>query len=62
MRRRHQKVVSVGAGLLMLVAYVSAAERLQIVWPTPNTAWADGKGAAQWLQHAGGGDPESGEQ
>jgi murein DD-endopeptidase MepM/ murein hydrolase activator NlpD len=60
MMRRHQKVVSAGAGLLMLVAYVSAAERLQIVWPTPNTAWADGKGAAQWLQHAGGGDPESG--
>jgi murein DD-endopeptidase MepM/ murein hydrolase activator NlpD len=36
------------------------AERLQLVWPTPSTAWAEGKPPAQWLQHAGSGDPESG--
>lgn len=34
--------------------------RLQLVWPTPSTAWAEGKTAAQWLQHAGSGDPASG--
>jgi murein DD-endopeptidase MepM/ murein hydrolase activator NlpD len=37
-----------------------AAERLQLVWPTPNPAWAEGKPAAAFLQHAGSGDPESG--
>ena len=37
-----------------------AAERLQLVWPTSSTAWADGKPPAQWLQHAGSGDPDSG--
>lgn len=36
------------------------AERLQLVWPTPSTAWADGKPPSQWLQHAGSGEPESG--
>lgn len=37
-----------------------AAERLELAWPTPNTAWAEGKPIAQYLQHAGSGDPESG--
>jgi murein DD-endopeptidase MepM/ murein hydrolase activator NlpD len=37
-----------------------AAERMQLVWPTPSTAWAEGKPQAQWLQHAGSGDPDSG--
>jgi murein DD-endopeptidase MepM/ murein hydrolase activator NlpD len=36
------------------------AERLKIVWPTPSTAWAEGKPARDFLQHAGSGDPESG--
>jgi peptidoglycan LD-endopeptidase LytH len=39
---------------------VLAAERLQVVWPTPNTAWAEGKPLAAFIQHAGSGDPESG--
>ena len=37
-----------------------AAERLDLTWPTPNTAWADGKPISDFLQHAGSGDPESG--
>ena len=35
-------------------------ERLQLVWPTPNPAWAEGKPPSQWLQHAGSGETESG--
>jgi peptidoglycan LD-endopeptidase LytH len=42
--------------------WVSAAgaERLHLVWPTPSTAWAEGKPPSQWLQHAGSGDPATG--
>ena len=36
------------------------AGRVEIVWPTPNPAWADGKPAREFLQHAGSGDAESG--
>lgn len=32
----------------------------KLVWPTPSTAWAEGKPPAQWLQHAGSGDPATG--
>lgn len=38
----------------------AAGERLELVWPTPNRAWADGKPPSEWLQHAGSGDPSSG--
>lgn len=41
-------------------AAAPAAERLKIVWPTPSTAWMDGRPASEFLQHAGSGDPESG--
>ena len=37
-----------------------AADRFPLVWPTPNTAWADGRPASTWLQHAGSGDPDTG--
>lgn len=36
------------------------AQELELVWPTPSTAWADGKPRSTYLQHAGSGDPESG--
>ncbi len=36
------------------------ARRVEIVWPTPNTAWADGRGLGDILQDAGSGDPLSG--
>ncbi len=48
----------VGAGAA--VASAPAADRVEIVWPTPNTAWADGRPLADYAQHAGSGDPESG--
>ncbi|MDO8545555.1 MAG: M23 family metallopeptidase [Opitutaceae bacterium] len=36
------------------------AQRIELVWPTPSTAWAEGKSATSFLQHAGSGDPQSG--
>lgn len=39
---------------------LSAAERVDLVWPTPNTAWAEGRSLGAYLQDAGSGDPESG--
>jgi murein DD-endopeptidase MepM/ murein hydrolase activator NlpD len=49
--------------VLALVAAISArgaGERVEIVWPTPNPAWAEGRPARDYLQHAGSGDPGSG--
>lgn len=47
-------------GLVAFAGVAPAAERLKLVWPTPGTAWAEGKPASAFLQHAGSGDPESG--
>ena len=52
--------IAVLLGALASLLSASGAERLQLVWPTPSTAWADGKSPGEWLQHAGSGDPESG--
>ncbi len=50
-----------GIVLCWLGAAIAAAqERLELVWPTPSRAWAEGKPATEWLQHAGSGDPQSG--
>lgn len=53
--------------LSLLVTFVvatttalGAGERLQLVWPTPNPAWSEGKPIGAYIQHAGSGDPESG--
>lgn len=52
------------AAMLMLIAPAicpaMAAERFELVWPTPSTAWAEGRPASAFLQHAGSGDPRSG--
>lgn len=51
------------AGMMVVslgLTEAQGAERLKIVWPTPSTAWAEGKPAHHFLQHAGSGDPESG--
>ena len=48
------------ASLIALKVSASAADRVDFVWPTPNTAWADGKPPTDYLQHAGSGDPTSG--
>jgi murein DD-endopeptidase MepM/ murein hydrolase activator NlpD len=45
-------------GTLMPVSL--RAGRVEIDWPTPNPAWAAGKPARDFLQHAGSGDAESG--
>lgn len=41
-------------------ANAASAERFTLVWPTPSTAWAEGRPPSEWLQHAGSGDPASG--
>jgi len=47
-----------GFGLTMVLA--RAAAPFELVWPTPDRAWAEGRPPAQWLMHAGSGDPDSG--
>lgn len=51
-----------GALALALIAGSSstAAERLELTWPTPLTAWERGRPPGEILQHAGSGDPASG--
>src|SRR3954471_9335673 len=44
----------------VLLATARSAERIELAWPTPNQAWAQGKPVSEYLQHAGSGDPESG--
>ena len=46
------------AGVLAVAS--RAAERVDIVWPTPNPAWANGKPLVDYVQHAGSGEVESG--
>jgi len=47
--------------LLLLAGTVArGAERVELAWPTPNPAWAEGRPLGDFLQHAGSGDPESG--
>lgn len=50
------------AGILFLACagLASAADTLELVWPTPNRGWVDNRPASQWLQHAGSGEAESG--
>lgn len=45
---------------LWSTATVFAADRIAIVWPTPNDAFAKGGPISSFLQDAGSGDPESG--
>ena len=45
---------------LLLAAAAGAAGRVEIGWPTPNPAWAEGLALGDYLQHAGSGEPESG--
>jgi hypothetical protein len=47
--------------VLLLSGGLRAAERVELVWPTPNPGWVDGRSPKEFLQHAGSGDPESGE-
>jgi murein DD-endopeptidase MepM/ murein hydrolase activator NlpD len=50
-------------GLAIFLGLVSAAlavGRVEISWPTPNRAWAEGRPLGDYLQQAGSGKPESG--
>ncbi len=59
--QRWRMVVSlVCAGLVIVVSTSAASDRIELVWPSPNSAWAEGRPPEQWLQHAGSGDPQSG--
>lgn len=55
-----KRIFAIFLGLVGLVAAGAAAERFPLVWPTSGTAWAEGRKPAEWLQHAGSGEPESG--
>lgn len=46
--------------LTLAIVRLSAAERMELVWPTPNRAWAEGKPIDAYIQHAGSGDAQSG--
>lgn len=51
---------TLGCALAASLAVRAAGERIEIVWPTPNPAWEEGRPPAGFLQHAGSGDPDSG--
>ena len=53
-------VVIIAAAISLLLTDVVGGERLKIVWPTPSTAWAEGRPPREYLQHAGSGEWESG--
>lgn len=46
--------------VLLLVALTARAQRIEVDWPTPSTAFAEGRPIAEFLQHAGTGDPMAG--
>jgi peptidoglycan LD-endopeptidase LytH len=58
--RRRWRIAPAFLIFAVLALAARAADRFELVWPTPNRAWADGRPAAEYLQHAGSGDPESG--
>lgn len=53
-------LVTCAALAWLQLGFAASTERFELVWPTPSTAWAEGKPPSQWLQHAGSGDPDSG--
>ena len=47
-------------GLSVSVSATLAAPPVELSWPTPSTAFAEGRHSDTFLQHAGSGDPASG--
>lgn len=45
---------------LAVSGVVALAERIEISWPTPNEAWAKGRGYESWVQPTVSGEPTSG--
>ncbi|MSU50034.1 MAG: M23 family metallopeptidase [Opitutus sp.] len=60
MMRLAGQIFAFCVGAFLLGGHAGGAERFQLAWPTSGTAWAEGKPSAQWLQHAGSGEPTSG--
>ena len=50
----------IGVGLLLATALAAQTPRVEFTWPTPHPGWNEGRPAANFLQHAGSGDPASG--
>lgn len=50
----------VSAVVAVTMGAAAAAERVEIVWPTPSKAFAENRPIAAFIQHAGSGDPTSG--
>ena len=44
----------------LIFAPSASAQRIEISWPTPNPAWAQGKGYESWVQPTVSGEPTSG--
>jgi murein DD-endopeptidase MepM/ murein hydrolase activator NlpD len=59
--RQMMKSILLGCGVLTLSSLpLLGSGRVQIAWPTPSEAWANKRPAAEFLQHAGSGEAESG--
>ncbi|HYD85662.1 MAG TPA: M23 family metallopeptidase, partial [Opitutus sp.] len=60
--RRARNLNAAWIALIWTVVLVGPlrAERVELVWPTPSKAWAEGRPAREFLQHAGSGEWESG--
>jgi len=50
----------IGSAVFTTAYGAAGSDRIAIVWPTPNDAFAQGKPIPAFLQDAGSGDPESG--
>ena len=46
--------------VLLAIAAASARDRLEIIWPTPNKAWAEGRSIEAFIQPTVSGGPQSG--
>lgn len=54
------RIFSVGVLLLWLAIPFAHAQRVEVSWPTPSTAWERGRGFEAWVQPTVSGNPTSG--
>ena len=55
-----RRILPTLAIVTLLTSAAAARDRLELVWPTPNPAWAEGKSIAAFIQPTASGDPISG--